>query len=100
MTKSKFTFAILEKDTGKLVVQVEPRASQDLVAMFAERIKAKGHSEFIARLAEKGVGWFRGTKHVQQDAAEAVDEIFLEAAKTTLEDIIFELKSRVPPPED
>lgn len=97
---SRFTFAILDKATGKVIVQTEPRASHELVDMFADRIAAKGNDKFLEALAAKGVGLFRSTKHVQQDAKAAMEEVFLDAAKTTLEEVIFELKAKVTPHED
>jgi hypothetical protein len=73
---SRFYFAILEKGTNKLVVASEPRDSRDLIDKFADR------------LGERGVGWFHGTKRVQQHARDVLDELF------------FELKAKVQPHED
>ena len=73
---SRFYFAILEKGSNKLVASSEPRDSRDLIDKFADR------------LGERNVGWFKSTKHVQQQARDVLDELF------------FELKAKVQPHED
>lgn len=70
---SKYLFAIIDRETGAVIAAVEPRDSKQLV------------DEFGDRLATKGVGVFRPTKHVVNDA------------KTTLDEIIFELKAKIKP---
>jgi hypothetical protein len=72
---SRFEFAIIDKQTGNIVVKTEPLGTHDII------------SQFVKRLRDKGVGFFRTENHVAADAQSA------------LEELIFELKAKVQPPE-
>lgn len=70
---SKYFFAIIDRDTHAVIATTEPSNTGQFITDFGDR------------LATKGVGIFRTTKHVVNDA------------ENTLDEIIFELKAQIRP---
>lgn len=94
---SKYEFAILEKRNGAVVVKAEPRDTDDIVEHLANRIKAKIVDKFVEDLASRGVGWFRSTPHVKDDARAAITQALNNDVTQAIEEVIFELKTKVTP---
>lgn len=72
---SKFLLQIVEKETGKVIAQMEPGLGDE--RCFVDSI--------LTRLHSKGVGVFKTSNHVVSDA------------RAALEEAIFELKTKVNP---